>query len=122
MVQTKKAKISNVKPELKQSDYLIYTKKVIWIEAFSLACIWIFFIIGLIFVFYLRNTISDVVMVVNFIIGGIIFFSFVPFFMNWRYYNALWKGWKDGKEIIYRELPKDAPQSLFGNREIWIKN
>ncbi|MEW6528964.1 MAG: hypothetical protein AB1391_03685 [Candidatus Micrarchaeota archaeon] len=144
MAITKKAKVStaqsriNSKPlkptqssaqgnphsrsQFDQTNYSIHTKKVVWIETLSFACIWISFMLGLVFVVYLRNTVNDIGLVMNFIIGGIIFFSFIPFFMNWSYYNALWKGWKNGKEIIYKELEKKSEGSLFGNREIWIKN
>ncbi len=108
-------------PVQKQKEYAIYTKKVVWVEALCVLLIWLFFIIGLVLVFYMRDAIGLFSVASNVIMAGILMLSIAPFMANWEYYTAIWKAWREGREIIYKEPAKNTSYSVLGNREVWIK-
>lgn len=116
---TKKNVQKGIKP---QTEYSVYSKKAVWIEALCVFLIWLLFIAGLGLVFYLRGPANVFGMATNSVILGILFLSLVPFVANWDYYAAIWKAWRTGKEIMYKEPDANAPYSILGNREVWIKN
>ncbi len=104
------------------AGYSVYGKKVVWMEALCMFLIWLLFIIGLGLVFYLRQPAGIFGTATVTVLAGILFLSIAPFLANWGYYTAIWKAWREGKEIIYKEPDENAPYSILGNREVWIKN
>ncbi len=102
--------------------YSVHVKKVLWIEAVCVLAIWLLFITGLLLTLYLRTPSDASSMMMLLVIGSILLFALVPFLANWAYYGAVWKAWREGKEIIYRESEKGVQNSVLGNREVWIKN
>ncbi len=103
-------------------DYSVYTKKVVWLEWVSIALIWLLFIAGLGMVFYFRGVPQDSMgMYSAIIMMAILFMSLVPFIANWEYYTAIWKAWRDGREIIYKSADDKTPHSVLGNRPVWIR-
>ncbi len=103
------------------SRYKSYRKKVMWIEILCTFLIWVLFIVGLGLVFYLRAPAEVFDTATAIVIVGILFLSIVPFLANWEYYSSIWKAWREGKEIIYKEERENNPYAILGSREVWIK-
>ncbi len=92
------------------------------VEALCICLIWLLFIVVLGLVFYFERPGSLFDASTSLVIAGILFLSLAPFLANWEYYSAIWKAWRDGNEIIYRESSSTTAHSVLGNREVWIKN
>ncbi len=104
------------------SQYNVYTKKFVWIEAACFAMIWLLFLIGLVTVLYFRAPTAQFETTKNLIYAGILFMSIAPFIANWTYYSAVWKAWREGREITYKQQAGPKPGfSVMGNREVWIR-
>lgn len=99
-------------------EYEIYKKRVKWFDALALFLIWILFLVGLVIILYYKGPSEELYTIINLLSISIIFISFSSFLVNWDYYTALWKGWREGKEIIIKE---DKGWSISADREIWIK-
>lgn len=116
MATKKKTKSAKKAPE-----YSVHEKQIVWIEALCVFLIWLLFIAGLSLVFYLRSPAEAFDSMTALIIAGILFLSLVPFVANWDYYSIIWKAWREGKEIIYKEADESKEYSILGNREVWIR-
>ncbi len=101
----------------------VITKQHVYIEWISFFAEWILFVIGLIVCVLFSKQASVFSMYVGVVFGLMLLFALLPFVFDYPFYLALWRAFRQGKQVVFLKEEKGSlfSSSLIGSKEVMIE-